>query len=70
VFLPLTIFFISGSDPQLGTDEQKSNQVVTDAVAHADDLDLPGKESCSFKKKNLYNAKTTIGQTDLHVIFK
>jgi len=42
-----------GSDPQPGTDEQRSNQVVTDAVAHADDLDLPGEESSFFKKKIL-----------------
>jgi len=28
-------------DPQPGTDDQRSNQVVTDAVANADDLNLP-----------------------------
>ena len=43
----MLVFFVC-SDLQPGTDEQRSDQVVTDAVAHADDLDLPGEESCSF----------------------
>ena len=40
------------SDPQPGTEDQRSNQVVTDGVANADDMNPPGEDSCSFLQKN------------------
>ena len=38
------------SDPQPGTDHQRSIQVVTDGVANADDMNLPGEDSSFFQK--------------------
>lgn len=40
-------FFLC-SDPQPGPDDQRSNQVATDGVTSADDLNLPGEYRWSF----------------------
>lgn len=54
----MIVIVLFWSDPQPGTDDQRSNQVITDAVANADDLNLPGEDSCSFLQKNIFNART------------
>lgn len=53
-------FFLICSDPEPGTDDQRANQVVADGVANADDMNLPGQDSCSFLYKKVSLCKNQL----------
>ena len=48
IFVQIIWMFFFWLDPQPGTDDQTSGQVVADGVANTDDMNLPGEDSCSF----------------------
>jgi len=54
-------FFLC-SDPQPGPDDQRSNQVATNGVTSADDLNLPGEYRCLSTLTCILNSNTNTGR--------